>query len=366
MAHATAATSHSLHSTRKDPRGKRSLRETHPLASLHHRRRAPRARHLRYNRFTRPQRRTQEAQSVVNELLDSISVKGGYDGTQVFIKFEMDVSKQNIGGLEEIITKPLELLTEAGFLRDLNIFSGDSSSGPTFDINADTSFSASAHIGITVGFEIQADEFIDVIDNMNANVIASRSFMQFDDISAKFATTARVDGEIGVPDVGSVAIENATIAFAFGLGIVEISDKIFFSDIQSAATALKKNATWQHVAVMDINLPIVATIELGGLGLSLSPIISITSPDLFSPELPSMRIDLNLEELISSGESLIASILRTLTGGLGDVASGSEGSLDAGPLGQISGILDQFGMDFSDCFDEFTEYYDFFQGRPAK
>lgn len=161
---------------------------------------------------------------------------------------------------------------------------------------------------------------------MNSTVIATRSFLQLDDISAKvrctvvltvnqsqvywsshpchchlatkFSTTARVDGEMDVSGIGSIAVEDATIAFAFGLGVVEISDKIYFADIKNIATTLKKNAQWQHVAVMDVNLPVVAAIELGGLELSLSPIISITSSDLLSLEPPLVRIDLSMEYVL--------------------------------------------------------------------
>jgi hypothetical protein len=101
-----------------------------------------------------------------------------------------------------------------------------------------------------------------------------------------------------VSGIGSIAVEDATIAFAFGLGVVEISDKVYFADIKNIATTLKKNAQWQHVAVMDINLPVVAAIELGGLELSLSPIISITSSDLLSLEPPLVRIDLDMEYVL--------------------------------------------------------------------
>ena len=101
-----------------------------------------------------------------------------------------------------------------------------------------------------------------------------------------------------VSGIGSIAVEDATIAFAFGLGVVEISDKVYFADIKNIATTLKKNAQWQHVAVMDVNLPVVAAIELGGLELSLSPIISITSSDLLSLEPPLVRIDLSMEYVL--------------------------------------------------------------------
>ena len=126
--------------------------------------------------------------------------------------------------------------------------------------------------------------------------IASRSFIQFDDISAKFATTARASGYMDIASVGNIGIENATISFAFGLGVVEISDKIYFNEISSVILALKQHAKWQKVGMMDITIPLFAAIEFtDGIDLNLSPIISITSPDLFTPDLPSISVDLNLQ-----------------------------------------------------------------------
>lgn len=146
-----------------------------------------------------------------------------------------------------------------------------------------------------MGFEVTGEEFIQ-IPSMTQAQIASRSFIQFDDISAKFTTTARVAGDIDIAGIGNIGIGNATINFGFGLGVVEISDKIYFSEISSMLLALKEFAVWQKVGAMDITLPIIATIEFAdGIDLTLSPLISITSSDLFQPNLPSMSIDFNLE-----------------------------------------------------------------------
>lgn len=147
----------------------------------------------------------------------------------------------------------------------------------------------------TVGFEVQGSEFIQ-IPTMTQSEIASRAFIQFDDISAKFITTARASGNMDIAGVGNIGIENATISFAFGLGIVEISDKIYFNDTSSVIASLRDKPEWERVGVMDISIPIIATISFADdIDLSLSPIISITSPDLFVPDYPSMSIDLNLE-----------------------------------------------------------------------
>ena len=130
---------------------------------------------------------------------------------------------------------------------------------------------------------------------MTRTQIASRSFIRFDDISAKFATTARVSGDMDIAGIGNINLEDSTISFAFGLGMVEISDKIYFNEISSVPLILK-DLEWQTAGVMDATLKISANIEFGeGLDLSLGPLISITSPDLFTPDFPSVSLDLNLE-----------------------------------------------------------------------
>jgi hypothetical protein len=146
-----------------------------------------------------------------------------------------------------------------------------------------------------VGFEVQGNEIYQVRSMAQAQ-IASRSFIQFDNISAKFSSTARASGVMDIAGIGNIGVQDGAISFAFGLGIVEISDKIYFNTISSALLALKEFPTWQKVGAMDITLPLDATIGFAdGLDLSLSPLISITSPDLFALDLPAMSIDLNLE-----------------------------------------------------------------------
>jgi hypothetical protein len=148
---------------------------------------------------------------------------------------------------------------------------------------------------VAVGFELQGSEFIQ-IPSMSSAEIASRSFIQFDDISAKFTTTARVSGDMDIASIGNIAISNATIAFGLGLGLVEVSDKIYFSDIASVLTSLAESVEWQKVAAMDATIPIDATIEFAsGLGLTLTPVISITSSDMFASGFPSIGVDLNIE-----------------------------------------------------------------------
>ncbi len=139
-----ATASSSAHLTRR--RG-RSLRTSHPMTKR--RKCALRANHLQFNRFTRPLRRSKYrrlASSVVGDLLDSLVVTGGYDGRKLFYKLEMDISKEVVEGLDTIIEKPLELLSEVSFLTDL--FGTGSSTTSSFDFAADISMTSGAHLGV--------------------------------------------------------------------------------------------------------------------------------------------------------------------------------------------------------------------------
>ena len=131
-------------------RRRRALRKTHPDARS---RRAPRAHHLRYNHFTRPPRRRHLTDACAStELLDGLSIKGGYDGTQIFFKLELDVSKGAMSDLRDVILKPIRLLSETDFMQDLSHLFSDGASivDSVFDnIDADISFSAGAHLGAT-------------------------------------------------------------------------------------------------------------------------------------------------------------------------------------------------------------------------
>jgi hypothetical protein len=56
----------------------------------------------------------------------------------------------------------------------------------------------------------------------------------------------------------------------------------------------------------------------------------------------------------------VGSLLSNLTSGLVDVSNG-EVSFSGGPLGEIEGILDKFGLDFNDLLAEFKTSYDTFK-----
>ena len=132
--------------------GRRALHTIgkHPVLAKR-RRRALRAHHLSHNRFTRPRRlghhtRHLQATNALGDLMDAISITGGYEGSLLFLRVELDLSKQSILEKDALIEKPLDLLSEVDFLTDL--FGGSGSGGIAGSIDADISFSASAHVGV--------------------------------------------------------------------------------------------------------------------------------------------------------------------------------------------------------------------------
>ena len=121
-----------------------------PSALSNGKRRALRAHHLPHNHLKRPRRLGHKHRHLssdpLGDLLDAISVEGGYDGTAVFFKLELDVSKQQVSSLGELLEKPLDLLSEVDFLQQL--FKDDSGSGSPLNIQTDISLSAGAHLSI--------------------------------------------------------------------------------------------------------------------------------------------------------------------------------------------------------------------------
>ena len=77
--------------------------------------------------------------------MDSLSVTGWFDGAKIFIRFELDISKQAVESLDELIQAPLDILNKVDFLS--NIFPGDKGSSP-INLELDLDLSASAHIGV--------------------------------------------------------------------------------------------------------------------------------------------------------------------------------------------------------------------------
>ena len=142
------------------------------------------------------------------------------------------------------------------------------------------------------GFLLNSTEFVDIA-SMNSTELATRAYMQFNDISAKFSATARVSGSISLGE-STLGVDDGVIAFGFGFGMVERSDKIFFRDISSASLAMRENGKWNQVGGMDISLPVNVSIGALGGSLNLKPLISITDSDLLGPDSPAISIDFDV------------------------------------------------------------------------
>jgi hypothetical protein len=100
-----------------------------------------------------------------------------------------------------------------------------------------------------------------------------------------------LDIDIGGADIG---IENATAAVGFGIGMEE-SNKIYFNNISSVPLALR-DSSWRKLAVLDVSLPISASVDIGGSGqLSINPIVAISSEDLFADDPIAVSVSFDLE-----------------------------------------------------------------------
>ena len=232
-------------------RRSRRLRALHEAQSSPYKRRklARRAHHLPYNRYTRPRRlmqekrHLQEGPTVCNALLDSLTIDGGYDGTMFFVRLELDVSKQ-FGDLEGFLTKPLEdMLGEVDFLKDLFPSSTNSDQAGGVQFSLDISALASARASVLFGFEKAEDEsFVDIL-SFGSSEIASRSFIQLEDLSAKFLLSSSVSASVSLPGVADIGVENGTASIGFGLGLDQKSERMYFTNIESVPLAIGQ-ASW--------------------------------------------------------------------------------------------------------------------------
>ena len=156
-----------------------------------------------------------------------------------------------------------------------------------------------------VGFDITPDQVYNFLfsgDSINSSLILDNTFIQFEDISAKFALSASVTGSLDLAGVAALGVDNGTVDLAIGLGMDKVSEKIYFSGLQSVSKSLRDDVTWQKVGVMDVSLPISFRISDVGSGLgdllstipNLPLMIFINDDDLFSIDLPSVGMDLDL------------------------------------------------------------------------
>jgi hypothetical protein len=133
--------------------------------------------------------------------------------------------------------------------------------------------------------------------------ILNNSFIQFEDISAKFALSASVLGTLNLNGVGALSVDKGTFDLAIGLGLDRSSEKNYFSSLKSVGQSLRDNASWQKIGLLDVSLPLIFDIQVArGSGLAefleknpdLKLIISINQDNLFKNELPLVKLDLDL------------------------------------------------------------------------
>ena len=115
--------------------------------------RALRARHLRNNRFIRPRplpnRRRLDSSDTISDMMDAISVSGGYTGGELFVKLQLDVSKVFAESIDALVRKPFDLLNNVGFMK--NMFPSTDVNENEAAINSSVSFNAGAHATVRGG-----------------------------------------------------------------------------------------------------------------------------------------------------------------------------------------------------------------------
>ncbi len=307
---------------------------SHVPASRSSHRRALRANHLRHNRFirsrrTQSQRRLEDNADTSRDLMDALSITGGYNGEELYIELEIDASKLSINSIEDLVRKPFEMLKHVEFIAALFPPTNASTVGEPL-LNSIVSFSAGAHACVrgeisfywnspqlfvtladpiffwitTVGIDITPEEVFDILFSKNTTLeqsfILNNSFIQFEDVSAKFALSASVSGNLNLQ--GVTLGMNGTFDLALGLGMDRSSEKIYFSELKSIALSLRDQVSWQKIGILDVSLPITFDLGAVGNGLeevlnefpNLSLILSINADDLFRKQLPSVNLDLDL------------------------------------------------------------------------
>ncbi len=300
--------------------------------------RALRAHHLRHNRFIRPrplanQRRLANSGNTLSEVMDAISVTGGYTGVELFVKLELDVSKVFADSIDELVRKPFDLLNRVDFIK--NLFPSNSTTSESNPLlSSSVSFSAGTHASVRgemllimrhliskhlifilahtnlylinlVGFDItpaHVHNFLFSNQTLSSSFILNNTFIQFEDMSAKFALSAIISGSLNLSGVAALGLDDGTVELALGLGMDKVSNKIYFSELKSVITSLRDDASWQKLGVIDVALPIRFDFPHVGSGLGevlnmipkLPIILFINDDDLFNPDLPSIGVDLDL------------------------------------------------------------------------
>lgn len=286
-------------SRRLRSRSLRALRNhhlPHTRSSRHQRDRALRAHRLPFNHYTRPRNKRsrrlleedalEEDASRKVDLLDSLTVEGGFDGSTIYVQLSIDLSMPELHMLSDLLQRPLAALSNVEKLK--NVFGQTNDGNSSLTLNTD--FSAGAHFSVLVGCDITGSELKDA-SNLNATGLFKKSFIQVIDASAKFEASAKINGTLNIEDLASLYVEGGSAGLALGVGISEVTSKIYFSEIQSAVQALRQNALWNKVGAIDISLPV--NVEIEGL-TSLVPIITISDDYLFDSESVDVSIDFKI------------------------------------------------------------------------
>ena len=156
----------------------------------------------------------------------------------------------------------------------------------------------------SVGLDITPEQVYNILfsnQTLNASFILNNTFIQFEEISTKFALTSDVSGRLELSGVATLGV-NGTVDLALGLGMDKVSEKIYFSNITSVLASLRDAVSWLKIGVLDVSLPIEFDILDAGAGLgnvlnsipNLPLLMYISDDDLFSPKLPSVGVDLDL------------------------------------------------------------------------
>lgn len=269
--------------------------------------RALRAHHLPHNRFIRPARYLQVDSEDATQALNGFNVKGGFDGSKIFVHIEVDVSKTDDESVDKLIQAPLGVLNEVDTISDL--FPGNNSSSPIDNLVLDWDVSSSVHLGILVGFEVTGLDFKEILfrreDPPSGADIADRSFLQLDDISAKFEASAGLSGSLDIAGAALIDIDDGCLSLTLGLGLEESSEKIYFRNITSSLAAMRQSGKWRKVGILDAFMPVsVSALSDDSLSAgfrdvlntlpNLKTILSVSDGDLFDSDLPEVSIDFDV------------------------------------------------------------------------
>ena len=186
------------------------------------------------------------ASDAADFLLDLVDIEGGYDGTKFYVRLAVDISKRiHEDDMAELLSAPLNMFGEVSFMQDLfGSDTNDTDVESSFDFSS--SASASARAAVLFGFEQGEDESFLQILTFNTSQVASRSFVEFEDLSAKFLLSSSFSGDFFTLPGGaaSVVIEDASAALGFGLGMNLKCNKIYFPQIVNMGLTMRQLVSW--------------------------------------------------------------------------------------------------------------------------